>query len=91
MNTTYELSPKNNQKSFYGKARVCIMDNGDEVLISYDTPVIRKDAEGNLYRLWGGWSATTGRHVASYCGLNKKQYLALPYQKRSYSFCLMEA
>ena len=30
-----------------------------------------------LVRLWDGWSATTGRHIKAFCGLNKAAYMAL--------------
>lgn len=74
----YELTPTNNQASFYGKARVVIDDEGTETLISYDTPIIERTADGKLNRLWfGDWTATTGRHIKSFCGLNKKQFMAL--------------
>lgn len=51
----------------------------DGVLVSYDTPVcaIR---DGEFVRLWGGWSATTGRHVnqfrAEHCmpSISKSQW-----------------
>lgn len=74
----YELTPTNNQASFYGKARVVIDDEGTETLISYDTPIIERTADGKLNRLWfGDWTATTGRHIKAFCGLNKKQFMAL--------------
>ena len=76
---TYELTPHDGRKSFYGKARVKV-DNGAETLFSYNTPVIRRNADGTLSRLWDGWSATTGRHVAAFCGLNKKEWDALPVE-----------
>lgn len=74
----YELTPTNSQKSFYGKAIVIIDDEGTETLISYDTPIIERTADGKLNRLWfSGWTATTGRHIKAFCGLNKKQFMAL--------------
>lgn len=74
----YELTPTNSQKSFYGKAIVIIDDEGTETLISYDTPIIERTADGKLNRLWfGDWTATTGRHIKSFCGLNKKQFMEL--------------
>jgi hypothetical protein len=76
--TIYELTPTNSQKSFYGKAIVIIDDEGTETLISYDTPIIERTADGKLNRLWfGDWTATTGRHIKSFCGLNKKQFMEL--------------
>lgn len=74
----YELIPTNSQKSFHGKAIVIIDDEGTETLISYDTPIIERTADGKLNRLWfGDWTATTGRHIKSFCGLNKKQFMEL--------------
>ena len=69
----YTLPNSNN------KARVLKDSEGDEFLYSYDTPVLLNH-NGKLYRLWNGWSATTGRHIKEYCGLNKKQYLELEYK-----------
>lgn len=68
---TYELKPfHTNQKSFYGKAKVTVSYNGDGmglVLESYDTQVvivkIEKGGMPYIMRLWGGYSATTLRHV----------------------------
>ena len=49
------------QKSFYDKAFAEMTYNGI-VIYSYNTPVLRWDGE-KLHRLWGGWSATTQRHI----------------------------
>jgi hypothetical protein len=68
---TENLVPRDSHKSFYGKAIVRRYNDGVEVLRSYATDVISRDANGNLHRHWGGWSATTGRHVAAFCGINK--------------------
>ena len=76
----YELIPTDGRKSFYGKARV-LVDGGTETLVSYTTKVIRRDADGTLHRLWSGWSATTGRHIAAFCGINKKEWDALPVEE----------
>lgn len=74
----YELTPTNNQASFYGKAKVTVDDDGTETLLSYDTPIISRTTDGELKRLWfDNWTATTGRHIKSFCGLNKKQFMAL--------------
>lgn len=73
----YELMPRDGHKSFYGKAVVTINDNGDETLYSYNTPIITRTAAGALVRLWDGWTATTGRHIAAFCGMNKKAFMAI--------------
>ena len=78
----YELSPSDGRKSFYGKAKVMIEDDGSETLYSYGTPIIRRKPNGDLDPLWDGYSATTGRHIASFAGLNKKQYMDLLKKKQ---------
>ena len=67
----YEPLPHDSRKSFYGKCKVYHMKDGTEYLKSYDTIVMRRDPDGTLHRTWSGWSATTGRHVAAFCGYNK--------------------
>ena len=68
---TSALLPRDGRKSFYGKAIVRTYDDGTDVLRSYSTDVISRKADGTLVRHWGDWSATTGRHVAAFCGINK--------------------
>lgn len=68
---TYDLHPLyTNQKSFYGKATVTVMDDGGDVymiLRSYGTQVVSiyVDSRGTPFvkKLWDGYSATTLRHV----------------------------
>ena len=68
----YDLIPTDGRKSFYGKAKVYI-DNDCEILVSYNTPIIKKETKtGKLVNLWDGWSTTTGRHIKAFCGLDKK-------------------
>lgn len=74
----YELMPNDHHKSFYKKAIVRIYDDGTEVLRSYGTDVITRKADGALIRHWDGWSATTGRHVAAFCGIGKKDWDKMP-------------
>lgn len=73
----YELTPIDGRKSFYGKAKVTVDTDMAETLYSYDTPIVKRFSDGALIRLWDGWSATTGRHIKAFCGLNKKQYQEL--------------
>lgn len=73
----YELIPNDGRKSFYGKAVVEVADDGSETLYSYGTPIVKKTAAEELVKLWDGWSATTGRHIKAFCGLNKAAYKAL--------------
>ena len=74
----YELIPTDGHKSFYGKALVEIAQDGTETLYSYNTPIIKRTPAGNLVKIWDGWTATTGRHIKAFCGLNKNQFAALP-------------
>ena len=53
-------------KSFYGKAKIIETENGEKVLQSYNTFVCRITAAGRFVRMWGGYSATTMRHVNSF-------------------------
>ena len=71
MTRTYELTPTDGRKSFYRKAFVKVLDDGTEILQSYDTDVMKRNPDGSLVRLWWGWSATTGRHIFAFCGLRK--------------------
>lgn len=74
----YELIPIDGRKSFYGKALIEIAQDGTETLYSYNTPIIKRTPAGNLVKIWDGWTATTGRHIKAFCGLDKKQFAALP-------------
>ena len=67
----YELSPMGHErvKSFYGKAKVIEKDNGETVLLSYDTEVCKITSGGEFVRLWSGYSATTMRHINSFLQL----------------------
>ena len=76
MKKMYYLMPINGQ-SFGNKAVVEIDDNGNETLYSYNTPIITRTKQGKLIKLYNGWSQTTGRHIKSFCGLNKAQFEAL--------------
>ena len=80
MMNVYELKPTTRQKSFYGKAKVIVSDDGTRLLKSYDTIVIKRKPDGELVRTWQSWSATTGKHIAAFAGINKKEYLALPLE-----------
>lgn len=73
----YDLIPTDGRKSFYGKAKVFIGDDGTETLYSYNTPIIKRTPTGELVKLWDDWTATTGRHINAFCGLNKAAYMAL--------------
>lgn len=76
----YELTPMDGRASFYRKAIVIVFDDA-RVLQSYDTIVMSKDENGVLHRHWDDWSATTGRHIYSFCGIRKKQWDEMPVEK----------
>lgn len=71
------LDAKGIQKSFYGKAQVEILEDGGEVLYSYGTRIATKRNK-QVTRHWGGWTVTTGRHIKAFCGMNKREFTALP-------------
>lgn len=73
----YELIPNDGRKSFYGKAVGVVEDNGTETLYSYGTPIVKRLVSGELVKMWDGWTATTGRHIKAFCGLNKAAYMSL--------------
>ena len=78
--TIYELKPTAGQKqrSFYGKASVIIDEHGGKMLLSYGKPIIKKDSTGAYIRLYDGYTATTGRHIRAFCGMNKADFMRLP-------------
>ena len=87
---TYELIPSKSDghKSFYGKAIVTEDDGGTKTLYSYGVRIMSISPRGAMVRFWNGqihddggdrgWSRTTGRHIRSFCGLDKAGYLRLP-------------
>lgn len=79
-----ELKPINGQKSFYGKAFVETDKDGNEILYSYGTRIARRTPSGKVERLYGGWSNTTGRHIRSFCGMNKSEFMKLEHELTPY-------
>ena len=73
----YELTPVDGRKSFYNKCYVEVEDDGTEILYSYTTPIIKCLPDGKLIRLYDGWTATTGRHIEAFCGLNKQRFFEI--------------
>ena len=73
----YELIPIDGRKSFYGKAIIDLQDDGTATLYSYGTKIISKNRDGLLTRYYNGYTATTGRHIKAFCGLNKTEFLKL--------------
>ena len=64
----YELKPGrfDSCKSFYRKAYVLEREDGTKILLSYNTIVASIHPDGTILRHWGGYSATTMRHINSF-------------------------
>lgn len=87
-----ELSPIDNRKSFYGKAKVIEVQNG-YYLQSYNTIVCYMDKPGyndspyQFCKLWDGYSTTTMRHINAFMSFNgtflggKKWWDSLEYNR----------
>lgn len=80
----YALIPVDGRKSFYNKAIVTDY-NGTKTLTSYATDVAKIDIQGNFIKLWGGYSATTMRHINAFRienglqAISKKEWLEIPH------------
>lgn len=62
-----ELSPQHTtRKSFYGKAKLLILNDGTIQLQSYNTVVCEIDTNNRFNMLWDGKSATTSRHIKEF-------------------------
>lgn len=61
-----ELTPTNNQKSFYGRAKV--IETGNRIyLLSYTTLICYWDRNTSKFgKLWDGYSVTTMKHINSF-------------------------
>ena len=81
----YELIPQNERNSFYGKAFV-ICNKGVKYLRSYNTIVASIQPNGTVKRHWDDWSATTGRHLLSFCGIRKKEWDKMPVESVDRNF-----
>lgn len=74
-----ELMPTQNQKSFYGKAKILESNTGIYKLLSYDTEVASYNRVTNKMNVYGWYSSTTSKHINAfleYFGFdkcNKKQ------------------
>ena len=75
----YELTPNDGRKSFYRKALVCEL-HGRRISRSYNTVVAWIDRGGHVHRTWSGWSATTGRHLRAFAGINKAAWDKMPVE-----------
>lgn len=62
----FGLTPTNGRKSFYGKAKAIETDDGNKILLSYNTQVLKIDKSGELLKLWNGKSNTTTAHIKAF-------------------------
>lgn len=84
----YDLVPVNNQKSFYGKARVLVKEDV-KYLISYSSLILSLDKNNEIHRHFEEpISSTTCKHIKSFIkselgiDYNKKKFLKLPYEEK---------
>ena len=82
-NMMYELIPRpeQGQESFYGRAKVIILPDDTEQLYSYDK-LICENHNGQIIRRWPDnkkLSMTTAKHIKAFCGMTRKEFLAIPY------------
>lgn len=75
MTESYALNDSNN------KAHVVIQSDGSRILISYDTTVMMRHPDGTYTRTVDWISATTGKHIRLFSGLNKEKFLKLKLDK----------
>jgi hypothetical protein len=64
-----ELHPTNGRKSFYGKCRVIVVDEGNRTvskLISYETEVAKYIHQDNKMIVNGWYSSTTANHINAF-------------------------
>ena len=85
MEVLLKLLPIDGRKSFYGKGKARIVNDTEIECISYNTVVCKYDVDSELFtRLWNNYSATTMRHIQSFCSfhglplLNKADWCSLP-------------
>jgi len=65
METTFDLTPVNGKKSFYGKCEA-IANNNISTLRSYDTIVAEYNHDTNKMTVNGWYSITTATHINSF-------------------------
>ena len=59
------------------RAKQIIFNDGTRVLISYET-VVASVKDDKMYRHWDKWKATTGKHIAEFMGVYKKEWDKMP-------------
>ena len=91
-----ELIPKDNTKSFYGKAKILYLDLNHKgyyrILFSYNTPVMLYKEKENIYKRLCDMSViskTTTRHIKSFSGLSKSEFEELQFEKLPEKFTIV--
>lgn len=77
METIYNYEPRyDRRKSFYGKAQEIERANGDKILLSYWTPILKITADDKLYYTsYYDYSVTTLRHAKDFILNYKRNFL----------------
>lgn len=66
----YDLTPQySSQKSFGGKAKVIVDDDGTKILVSYNTKVAKITPSGEL-KVMGYFTPTTAKHINEFAQQN---------------------
>lgn len=77
----YGLLNEKNEVFRCGTPFVEVDDKGTEHLYSYFTEIMTRTKRGKMYRVWTGWSQTTGKHIKAFSGLDKAGFDSLPFKK----------
>lgn len=72
------LEPVDKESRHFDKAKIMVIDNGDQVLYSFNKPIIRKTANGELVKLFDGFAFITGNHIKAFCGLGISEFMRMP-------------
>ena len=76
MENLYNYEPRfDSRKSFYWKAQEIERENGDKILLSYGTPILKITAKDELFLTsYYNYSLTTLRHALDFVKNYKKDY-----------------
>ena len=64
--TILDLKPNDNRKSFYGKAKIIMQNDGNKIILQSYNTYVGYIINGIFYRTWHGYSVTTMRHVNAF-------------------------
>lgn len=62
----------------YDTEIIHITPDGEKYRVWEGSYVLRNGPFWTKYEEWTEWTATTGRHIRAFCGLNKKEFMKLP-------------